>query len=105
MFIGGTGDMLQRYVDMFPNADNINISDNNPNFTIPVHFDQLYIRNGYFSLTSDQNINIIEDTKLIEEHEYPKLNEFVNSVKLQYEKEISGKKVFVYAVVDGNGNR
>ncbi len=38
MFIGGTGDMLQRYVDMFPNADNINISDNNPNFTIPARF-------------------------------------------------------------------
>jgi len=34
--------------------------------------------------------DIIEDTKLIEEHEYPKLNEFINSVKLQYEKEISG---------------
>ena len=34
--------------------------------------------------------DIIEDTKLIEENEYPKLNEFVNTVKLQYEKEISG---------------
>ncbi|MBE5741573.1 MAG: DNA polymerase III subunit alpha [Clostridiales bacterium] len=34
--------------------------------------------------------DIIEDTKLIEENEYPNLNEFVNTVKLQYEKEIAG---------------
>lgn len=33
---------------------------------------------------------IIEDTKLIEDNEIPKINEFVNSVKLQYEKEIAG---------------
>ena len=34
--------------------------------------------------------SLIEDTKLIEENEYPKLNEYVSNVKLQYEKEISG---------------
>ena len=34
--------------------------------------------------------DILEDTKLIEEHEFPKINEYVNSVKLSYEKEISG---------------
>ena len=39
---------------------------------------------------SDGSGNTIEDTKLMEESEYPNLNEFVNSVKLQYEKEISG---------------
>ncbi len=34
--------------------------------------------------------DIIEDTKLIEDNEIPKLNEFANTIKLQYEKEISG---------------
>lgn len=34
--------------------------------------------------------DIIEDTALIEPNEIPKLNEFVNTVKLQYEKEIAG---------------
>ena len=34
--------------------------------------------------------DIIEDTKLIEDNEIPNLNEFANTIKLQYEKEISG---------------
>ncbi len=34
--------------------------------------------------------DIIEDTALIEESEYPKISEYVNSVKLQYEREIAG---------------
>ena len=34
--------------------------------------------------------DIIEDTKLIEDNEYPNLNEFANTIKLQYEKEIAG---------------
>ena len=34
--------------------------------------------------------DIIEDTKLIEENEIPNLNEFTNTIKLQYEKEIAG---------------
>ena len=34
--------------------------------------------------------DIIEDTRLIEDSEYPKINEYVNTIKLQYEKEISG---------------
>ena len=34
--------------------------------------------------------SLIEDTKLIEDNEYPNLNEYVSNVKLQYEKEISG---------------
>lgn len=44
------------------------------------------------SLSGQMNLfgDIIEDTKLIEESEYPNINEFVNVVKLQYEKEISG---------------
>ena len=41
---------------------------------------------GQFSLFGD----ILEDTKLMEDHEIPNLNEFANTVKLQYEKEISG---------------
>ncbi|MCQ2564704.1 MAG: OB-fold nucleic acid binding domain-containing protein, partial [Clostridia bacterium] len=32
----------------------------------------------------------IEDTPLIEESEYPNINEYVNTVKLQYEHEIAG---------------
>lgn len=42
--------------------------------------------NGQMNLFGD----LLDDSKLIEEHEIPKLNEFVNMVKLQYEKEISG---------------
>lgn len=38
MFIGGVGDMLQRFVDLFPNSEYINISDNIPNFNIPNRF-------------------------------------------------------------------
>ncbi len=34
--------------------------------------------------------DIIEDTKLIEDNEIPNLNEFNNTIKLQYEKEIAG---------------
>ena len=34
--------------------------------------------------------DILDDSKLIEEHEHPNINEFVNTVKLQYEKEIAG---------------
>ena len=34
--------------------------------------------------------DIIEDTNLLEESEMPKLNEFTNTIKLQYEKEIAG---------------
>ena len=34
--------------------------------------------------------DLIEDTKLIEDHEYPNLNEFTHTIKLQYEKEIAG---------------
>ncbi len=33
---------------------------------------------------------IIEDQKLIEDNEIPKINEYINTVKLLYEKEISG---------------
>lgn len=33
---------------------------------------------------------IIEDTHLIEKNEIPNINEYINSVKLQYEKEIAG---------------
>ena len=42
--------------------------------------------NGQMDLFGD----LIEDTNLIEENEYPKINEYVNTVKLQYEREISG---------------
>lgn len=35
LFLGGAGDMMTKYLELFPNAENINISDNNPNFTIP----------------------------------------------------------------------
>ena len=42
--------------------------------------------NGQMDLFGD----IIEDTKLIEDNEYPNINEYVNSIKLQYEKEIAG---------------
>ena len=42
--------------------------------------------NGQMDLFGD----IIEDTKLIEDNEYPNINEYVNTVKLQYEREISG---------------
>ncbi len=38
LFIGGTGDMLTKYLELFPNSENINISDNNPNFTISSRF-------------------------------------------------------------------
>ena len=41
---------------------------------------------GQMSLFGD----IIEDTKLIEDNEYPRLNEFAPTIKLQYEKEIAG---------------
>ena len=34
--------------------------------------------------------DVIEDTNLIEESEIPNINEYVNTVKLQYEKEIAG---------------
>jgi len=34
--------------------------------------------------------DIIDETKLIEDNEIPKLNEFANTIKLQYEKEIAG---------------
>ena len=34
--------------------------------------------------------SIIEDTSLIEKHEIPVINEYINSIKLQYEKEIAG---------------
>ncbi len=34
--------------------------------------------------------DIIEDVKLIEDNEYPNISEYVNTVKLQYEKEIAG---------------
>lgn len=34
--------------------------------------------------------DFIEDTKLIEESEYPNINEYINTVKLQYEKETAG---------------
>ena len=44
--------------------------------------------------TMDGQMNLfgelIEDEKLIEDSEIPKLNEYVNTVKLLYEKEISG---------------
>jgi len=44
--------------------------------------------------TMDGQMNLfgelIEDEKLIEDNEIPKLNEYVNTVKLLYEKEISG---------------
>ena len=42
--------------------------------------------NGQMDLFGD----IIEDTKLIEENEYPNIKEYVSNVKLQYEKEIAG---------------
>lgn len=42
--------------------------------------------NGQMDLFGD----FIEDTNLIEENEYPNINEYVNTVKLQYEREISG---------------
>lgn len=42
--------------------------------------------NGQMDLFGD----IIEDTNLIEENEYPNINEYVNQIKLQYEKEIAG---------------
>lgn len=42
--------------------------------------------NGQMDLFGD----LIEDTRLIEESEYPKISEYVNTVKLQYEREISG---------------
>ncbi len=32
-----------------------------PEFTVPVKFSQLYIRNGYFTLTKEKNINIMKD--------------------------------------------
>ena len=35
LFLGGTGDMMNRYLELFPNSENVNISDNTPNFTIP----------------------------------------------------------------------
>ena len=35
LFLGGTGDMMNKYLELFPNSENINISDNTPNFTIP----------------------------------------------------------------------
>lgn len=38
MFIGGVNDMFSKIIELFPNSDNINISDNNPNFTIPSRF-------------------------------------------------------------------
>lgn len=44
------------------------------------------MNDGQMNLFGD----IIEDTKLIEDNEYPNIKEFVNTVKLQYEKEISG---------------
>lgn len=44
------------------------------------------LMNGQMNLFGD----LIEDTALIEKNEIPQLNEFVNSVKLQYEKEIAG---------------
>ncbi|MBE7077057.1 MAG: DNA polymerase III subunit alpha [Clostridiales bacterium] len=34
--------------------------------------------------------DVIEDIKLVEDNEFPNLKEFVDSVKLQYEKEIAG---------------
>lgn len=42
--------------------------------------------NGQMDLFGD----IIEDTNLIEDNEYPNINEYVNQIKLQYEKEIAG---------------
>ena len=42
--------------------------------------------NGQMNLFGD----ILDDSKLIEENEYPNLNEFANTIKLQYEKEIAG---------------
>ncbi|MCQ2556093.1 MAG: OB-fold nucleic acid binding domain-containing protein, partial [Clostridia bacterium] len=38
----------------------------------------------------DNNCMFIEDTPLIEESEYPHINEYINTVKLQYEHEIAG---------------
>lgn len=38
LFVGGVGDMLQKILDLFPNSENITISDNSPNFTIPPRF-------------------------------------------------------------------
>lgn len=43
MFIGGSGDMIQKYLELFPNSENINISDNNANFTIPPRFQYVAI--------------------------------------------------------------
>ncbi|MBR1988330.1 MAG: DNA polymerase III subunit alpha [Clostridia bacterium] len=44
------------------------------------------LSDGQMNLFGD----IIEDTSLFEEEEWPKMNEYISSVKLQYEKEIAG---------------
>ncbi len=44
------------------------------------------LSDGQMNLFGD----IIEDTSLFEDEEWPKMNEYISSVKLQYEKEIAG---------------
>lgn len=43
LFIGGTGNMMSKFKDMFPNSDYIDISDSDSNFDIPKRFNYVVI--------------------------------------------------------------
>ena len=43
LFIGGTGNMMSKFKDMFPNSDYIDISDCGSNFDVPSRFNYVVI--------------------------------------------------------------
>jgi hypothetical protein len=38
LFVGGTGNMMSKFMPLFPNSDYIDISDEGTNFTVPQRF-------------------------------------------------------------------
>ena len=38
LFIGGVGDMLYKFTEMFPNSENVNLSENSASFNVPPRF-------------------------------------------------------------------
>lgn len=57
LFVGGTGGMLLKLSNMFPNSDCIDISDMGSNFTVPQRFDYIVI---YTKVVTHSHCNRIE---------------------------------------------
>lgn len=67
-----------------------------PEFTVPVKFSQLYIRNGYFTLTKEKNINIMKDPLYFESGNVVDDDTF-NEIMQYNSTDESGSRIRVFA--------